>query len=483
MATAHSAASRTSIRVLMASGHYAPRALPGDQSPLLMPPPRTQRLIEAAKRPLPEGTFVVGAGLAIAGITAYGFQILAFRSLTKADYAALNALWVFVFVLAPGFFLSLEQEVGRAVADRRARSVGGGPVVRRAALLGLLLTVALALATVGVALGTSIIDRLFEGSAGLVLCLVIALFTYCFQHVTRGTLAGNGRFGPYGLILGAEGVIRIVPCIVLAAAGVDDPVWYGLCLAIPPVLGSLVSLRGQHGLAEPGPEAPWSELSTNLGYLLGGSLLAQALSYAPFLGAQILSKPSERDAVADFIVGLFLARIPILLFQAIQAALLPKLAHLAGAGRHEDFRVAVRKLVLVVIGIGAAGVIGGATLGPTVGEILFGDKFQLGNIDLALLAAGSGLFILALTLAQAMIALLGHARVLYSWIVGLAVFCGVTAIAGSELFRRVEIGYVAGTAAAALVMGSLLVDRFRAGIPDDGLASLVEQIEHEPLEI
>ena len=81
------------------------------------------------------------------------------------------------------------------------------------------------------------------------------------------------------------------------------------------------------------------------------------------------------------------------------------------------------------------------------------------------------------------IALLGHARVLYSWIVGLAVFCGVTAIAGSELFRRVEIGYVAGTAAAALVMGALLVDRFRAGIPDDGLASLVEQIEHEPLEI
>lgn len=444
---------------------------------------RTQRLIEAARRPLPEGTFVVGAGLLVAGLTAYGFQILSFRALSKADYAALNALWVFVFVLAPGVFLPLEQEVGRAVADRRARHVGGGPVVRRAALLGLWLTIGLAVATVIVALTTDIVDRLFEGSTGLIVCLVLAVFTYCFQHLARGTLAGNGRFGPYGMILGAEGVIRVVPCAVLAAAGVSNPLWYGLCLAIPPALGSLLSLRGQRGLVEPGPEAPWSELSTNLGFLLGGSLMAQALSYAPFLGAQLLSTSSERDAVADFIVGLFLARIPILLFQAVQAALLPKLAHLAGSGKHDDFRNGLRKLVLVVVGIGVLGVIGGGTLGPTAGEILFGDKFNLGNIDLALLAAGSGLFILALTLAQALIALLGHARVLVAWALGLVAFVAVTAVAGSDLFRRVEIGFIAGAAVSAVAMALLLFNRLRAGIPDDGLASLVEQIEHEPLEI
>jgi hypothetical protein len=66
---------------------------------------------------VPEGTFAVGAGLAISGVTTYGFQILAFRGLSKPDYAALNALWVFVFVLAPGVFLPLEQEVGRAGPD------------------------------------------------------------------------------------------------------------------------------------------------------------------------------------------------------------------------------------------------------------------------------------------------------------------------------------------------------------------------------
>jgi O-antigen/teichoic acid export membrane protein len=444
---------------------------------------RAQRLIEAARRPVPEGTYVVGAGLLVSGVTTYGFQILSYRLLSKPDYAALTALWVFVFVLAPGFFLPLEQEVGRAVAERRARGIGGGPVIKRAAAVGAALVAVLALVTIAVALFTPVVHSLFEGNSGLAACLVIGLVTYCIQHLTRGTLAGNGRFGPYGLILGAEGVIRLLPCAVLAAGGVTNPFYYGLCLAIPPVLAALVSLRGQHRLLAPGPNAPWSELSTNLGYLLFGSLFAQSLSYAPFLGAQLLASHAQRNAVADFIVGLFLARIPILLFQAVQAALLPKLAGLAGAGRHEDFRNGVRKLVAVVVAIGLIGVVAGGTLGPFVGKILFGSKFTLGNADLALLAAGSGLFILALTLAQALIALMGHSRALVAWAVGIVAFVVVTALTGPDLFLRVEIGSIAGAGASAAMMALMLIPRMREGIGADSLTELVEQIEHEPLEI
>jgi hypothetical protein len=444
---------------------------------------RTQRIIEAARRPLPEGTFVVGAGLVVAGITTYLFQILSFRALSKPDYAALSALWVSVFVFAPGFFLPLEQEVGRAVAERRSRNVGGGPIVRKAAVLGVWLTTGLGLAIVVLALTTNMVDHLFEGSGGLVACLVISLYAYCYTYLARGTVAGVGRFGPYGKIVGAEGLVRVVPAIALAAAGVSDPVWYGLCIAIPPGIGTWLSVRGERDLMPAGPNAPWSELSTNLGYLLGGSLMAQALSYAPFLGAQLLATPAQKTAVADFIVGLFLARIPIVLFQAVQAALLPKLAHLAGSGQADDFRSGLRKLLIVVVAIGFLGVVAAATVGATAGEILFGSKFNLGSTDLALLAAGSAFFITALTLAQALIALLGHARSLIAWALGLAVFCIVTALEGGNLFTRVEIAFIAGAAAAALAMGLFVLLKLRQGIPEGGLASLVEQIEHEPLEI
>jgi hypothetical protein len=105
---------------------------------------------------------------------------------------------MFVCVVAPGFFLPLEQEVGRAVADRRVRGVGGGPVVKKAAFAGSVLTGSLIVLTLLLAAFTPLVDRLFHGQEVLVACFVIALITYAIQHITRGTLSGNGRFGPYG---------------------------------------------------------------------------------------------------------------------------------------------------------------------------------------------------------------------------------------------------------------------------------------------
>ncbi|MGQ0804981.1 MAG: lipopolysaccharide biosynthesis protein [Actinomycetota bacterium] len=440
---------------------------------------RAQRSLETARTAVPEGTFAVGAGLLVAGITAYAFQIVSFRALSKGDYTALNGLWVLVFVVAPGMFLPLEQEVGRALADRRARGDGGGPLVKRAALLGGILTAALIVAAL--AAGGPLSDNLFHGRSALLVCFAIALASYAVEHLTRGTLSGNGRFGPYGLLLAIEGVVRVAPVIVLWLAGIDDPLYYGLALAIPPALSSAIALSGQHGLFKPGPDAPYSELSTALGYLFVGSLLAQTLGYAAVLGATVLATAGERDAVADFIVGFFLARIPILLFQAVQAALLPKLASLAGAGRHDDFKTGLRRLVVVVVGIGVIGVVAGFTAGPWAGGILFGEKFTLGHRDLALLAAGSGAFILALTLAQALIALMGHAKAAAAWVAGIVAFVVVTAV-GDDLFLRVELGYLAGSLVSVVAMGALLLQRIAAGVPDS-VRPLVEALEHEPLEI
>jgi hypothetical protein len=73
--------------------------------------------------------------------------------------------------------------------------------------------------------------------------------------------------------------------------------------------------------------------------------------------------------------------------------------------------------------------------------------------------------------------------VLTSWLAGVVVFVAVTAVASSDLFLRVELGSIAGAGAAAGIMGLSFVLRLRRGIGDASLALLVEQIEHEPLEI
>ena len=356
--------------------------------------------------------------------------------------------------------------------------------MRRAGYLGLGFCILLTLGIVGLALATEVVHNKFNGHVGLLICLIVALFTFGVEFLARGAFAGMGRFGAYGVSLAAEGVIRFLPCVPLALAGVTNPFWYGLLLAVPPLLATMVAMRGQHGLALPGPTAPWSELSSNLGYLLGGSMLAQVLSYAPFIGAQVLAKPGERAAVADFAVGLFLSRIPILLVpggagrvaaEALDARQrgprrrLPARRAAARAHRRRDRRARCDRR---------------RPIGPFAGRILFGDKFNLSNSDVALLALGSGLFILALTLSQALISLHGHQQAMVAWFLGhRRVRRDARGSQAHELFLRVELGSIAGAGVAAAAMGLFFLRRLSRGVEAGSLASLVEQIEYGTLEI
>jgi len=177
---------------------------------------RAQQFVDVAKNNVPEGTYAVGAGLMIAGVTAYGFQLLANHRLTSIHYSALNSLWAVVFVVTPGLFQPLEQEVARAVAHRRARGIGGGPLVKRAALLGAVLmgcSVVLSLV-----FAPWIIDRLFHGEDALLIGLVAAIVCYFLAFIVRGTLSGNGRFAAYGLMQGSEGT-------QIRRSRLADPTW------------------------------------------------------------------------------------------------------------------------------------------------------------------------------------------------------------------------------------------------------------------
>ena len=439
---------------------------------------RAQRLIDAAKTNVPEGTYAVGAGLLISGLTAYGFQIIANHNLTSRHYAALNSLWAVVFVITPGLFQPLEQEVARALAHRRAQGIGGGPLVKRAALLGGVL--ALFAAVLSLAFASPIVHTLFHGQGLLLVGLLIALFCYFAAYIARGALSGNGRFRPYGLMHGSEGMVRIIACGVLIAIGSHSTGLYGLALALPPAAAVLIALRGQRGLLTPGPDAPYAELSSALGLLLLGSLLAQALSYAAFLAATVMAtSTADKNALAGFISAIFVARIPILLFQAVQAALLPKLAGLAGAGRTEDFRNGMRRLLTIVVGIGVLGVVGGSTLGPFVGRRLF-NNWTLSGVGLGLLAAGSGAFIVALTLSQGLIALKLYARAAYAWIAGIVTFM-IPLFIGHDVFLRCEMAFLVGSLVSTVLMAGFLAGPMRSGTGDVG--SLVDVIGHEPLEI
>ncbi len=395
----------------------------------------------------------MGIGLLVMGATAYGFLIVAARSLGPEGYAALSVLWALVFLVGPGFFMPLEQEVGRALASRRSQGLGPGRLLRRATLLGSVLLAALLLVTVVVA--RPLLDHLLDGNLVLFASLLLAMAGYFTMHLARGAFSGLARFRSYSVCLGAEGVLRLVACLGLAVVGVDSAGPYGLALGLAPFAAVAIALRGQKDLGGPGPEAPWSELSSTLGWLLAASVLAQFLLHGGPLAVKLLASSEEDAAAGRFLASLIVARVPLFMFLAVQAALLPALAALAGSGRLDEFRLGLRRLMVVVGGIGAIATLGALAVGPTVVQVLFGSELALGRRDLVLLTAASAAYMAAMALAQALIAVSAPARVVLAWLAGTVCFVVITAL-GNDLLLRTELGLLVGSIVAAAFMAMLI---------------------------
>jgi len=402
---------------------------------------------------LPPGTTAIGAGLIVSGVTAYAYLVLTARILGPTRYVPLSVLWASVFILGSGLFLPLQQEVGRLVARRQVEGVGVGPVIKRAAVLGASLAgvVLMGLVVAWFASGR----RLFDGQVLLVAGLAAAIVGYCLLSLLWGSLAGTGRFRQFAYAQSGDGLIRIAFCALFAIFGVKTAGPYGLVLGLAPIIAALVIWHPNRDLLSSGTPVPWSDLSRALGWLLIGSVAAQMLVNGPIIAVSLLATPADKSRAGHLLAGVVIARVPLFLFGAVQAALLPRLASLARAGRWTEFRAGWMRLFLLVATIAILFTIGCFLVGPFVLRLLFSPRFALSRSDLTLLAAASGAFMLSLCVAQALIALEHHARSAVGWLIGIAVFVLVTAL-GRSLLPRVEIGYLVGALSAFTVASALL---------------------------
>ena len=437
----------------------------------------TSATASSSRAPLPEGTLPVAIGLLVAGVSSYAFFKVGQQALGKEDFKPIVALWFTTFVFVPGFFLPVEQEVGRALAHRRALSQGGRPVVFK--ILPLTVGIFVILSTGVLALSPWLTNDFFEGYGVVTAALILAFACYAPTHLSRGIASGSGRFGAYGIMLGLDGLIRIIACTALWIAGVDNVGAYALTVAASPILGVfIVGFRG--GLrTDPGPPSSYSEITPNLGWLLVGSIMAAALVNAGPLGVNILADSSDAAKVTAFGNGVLLSRVPLFLFQAVQAALLPRLARLAAQGDLSEFRTGLRRLMIAVLFVGIIGTLGSFALGTTVLDVVYDGG--LDRSTLTMLAAASAIFMLALATSQAVIALQGHRFVALGWVAGMATFLLVTAYSSDDLFWRVEMGLLVGTSASLVVFLWSLRSRIAAGATPD-VESIIDGVFENPLE-
>jgi O-antigen/teichoic acid export membrane protein len=375
-------------------------------------------------------------------------------------------LWSATFLLGVGLFFPLEQEIARVLSTRTTRGVGGREVVTRGARITALMLGALALASFP--WREQIVDRFFDGEPAFLAALALALLGLGVGYVARGFLSGTRQFGLYGGLNAIEGLLRLVPAAALALMGVSLGFPYALAFAAAALVAAVAAAARPFRRLDSGPACGAGELDLSLTKLIAASLLGQALINLPVLTVKFLATQSQAALAGRFMAAVVMARVPVLLFAAVQAALLPKLSALEAMSQRAEFRRVLAKLALVVGVIGLAATVGAWTLGVPVIRFFFGADFLLLPADLAYLTAASAFYLLALALAQGLVALAAYARLAAGWSVGLFTGVAVTAL-GGPLLLRVERGFLAGSMAAFIAMEFIVFQRLRRAV--DGYPS------------
>lgn len=407
----------------------------------------------ALRRGLPilKGLGSVGSGVIGAGVLTYLFLSLAGRVLGPEGFTPVSTLWALVFIVGPGLFLPLQQELGRVLAAQREHEGGGGgTAVRRTARLTA--GVALAIVVITVAAGPWLTDALFSGSWAMLWCFEGAIVAYAAAYLIRGVLSGRGEFGDFGQMVVLESLARLVVGGVLALVGIRTAPAFGAAIAFAPLLSSVLITRFGRTLRMPaGHDVTWGEISRALGWLTLGSVFAQFVANAGPLAVQVLQGPGQQAQAGRFLSALLIARVTLYLFQAVQATIVPNLAELATQGKDDAMRQAIRRITLVCLALVVASGVGALLLGPWVVHLMFGDGFEIGARTMCSLAATSSVYVLAAALNGASIAGGLHRLSGLTWVFGgLAFMVGI--MLSDDLFQRVEIGYAAGSVTAAVIL-------------------------------
>jgi O-antigen/teichoic acid export membrane protein len=420
---------------------------------------------------LPDGTTAIGTGLVVNGITTYAFLVVARRALGHEAYGGLAVLWGLIYILGPGLFQPLEQELARATANRAARGEGSAPVLRQAARIG---SVQVAVVTVGIFVAWPLgLDGLLDNRLDLLAALVLALVAFMAAECVRGVLSGRHEFGRYSAYFAAEGIGRLFLAGVLAVIGIEVVGAYAVAVAVAFAIATLVGIGRLRPFVKPGPPAPLHELTPALGWLLVASLgEAFMLNVGP-VALEIVSNDLGEEAPGVFLNGLIISRVPLFFFQAVKAALLPTLARQASENDLTGFRDIQLRLVSAVIFVAGLSIVLMALVGPWLVKTLFGD--DIGSLDMALLSASGGGLMVMLSLSLGLVAL-DHTRLaVVGFIVGVTAFPFALAFA-EEPFLRVESALVAAVTVGSLVTAGLLKREYtvhaRAGrLPGSAVAA------------
>ncbi len=386
---------------------------------------------------LPIGTKTLSSGLLINGVSAYIFISIASRDLGAEMYTPLGMLWALSFLLGPGIFHPLEQQTARSIASRFGEETT--PVFKAASIVGSIATLLIVISAL--CFNSWLTEDIFSDQRSLLIAIILVVIGLGSAHLVKGVLAGTGRFKNYSRYLIGEGLGRLLVTAILVIFASGEVWMYGLALGLSPFIGISAALFRQKDLIKPGPKVKAKEISGSLGVLLIASLAtAMVLNVSP-LTVELLAEPNQKEEPGKFLNALLIARIPLFFFQAVQAALLPRLSQLMASKELEKFKHELMRLLGFVTVFGACFLFLIAVSGQWVTRIAFGSEYEISRQDMTLLAVSSVGLMYALSLTQGLLALHRQGYSAAAWVSGIATF-PATIFLGDDLFLRVEVALI-----------------------------------------
>jgi O-antigen/teichoic acid export membrane protein len=419
---------------------------------------------DAKRRSYGRGASIAGIGIGLTGLVTQAYFSLSSYALDASDYGGISLLWTAIFLVTAILYRPVEQLLGRTIADREARGVGGREHLRVAATIQLALAALFVVAAL--ALRGPLEDDLFGGREALYWILIVAVVAYAASYFARGFLAGNRRLGLYGGLVLLESTARLMFALLAVVGVATSQGFVALGMAVGPLVSLVVvpwalgrHLRGEGdphtaeaadvaALEEPPAEAEFT-LAHGAGFAV--AVLVIMVCEQAFLNAGPLLVKSTAEANGVALAGfafnvVLIARAPLQLFQAIQTAILPHLTELSATAAVDEFRRSVATTIKAIAAFAGLVTLALLAVGPFAMHVLFGDKgFDYERFGLVAMGAGMGLYLCGATLNQAALARGRAAQAAACWVLAATAYVVVLVVPPfDDEVLQLEVAFLTG---------------------------------------
>jgi O-antigen/teichoic acid export membrane protein len=277
-------------------------------------------------------------------------------------------------------------------------------------------------------------------------------------------LGGASWFGGYAVLLVADGIGRIVlaaPLVFVASREVAAVAILGAGL-IGAAAPLFTGLRRLLRLADHRAHEEPFHVGSALAFAGPASVMAASdqvlLNGGPLL-VMLEGGPGATKAAGIVFAATMLIRIPGFLFQGLAASLLPNLTRLHAADEAPALERAVLRMAGALIAGGMAMLVGAALLGPETMRVLYGAGFDVGRIELSLLALGVGCYLASGTLSQGLLALDSGQRAGIAWGVAAILFIVLYFVVPGDDLGRISIAFIAASIVNVILLAVALRTR------------------------